>query len=78
VREINAKFKKEELLKVKREEHKEEVSKALQATTMLERSSQARSRKGAYGACENMVLELLEITEQMYLNCQEGNRDQID
>ena len=62
VRDINAKFKKDELLKVKREEHREEVNKALHTNTLLERNNQVKNRKGGYSVCEDMVKELLEIT----------------
>ena len=55
MREINAKFKTEELLKTKREEHKEEVKKALYENTLLERKNQVKNRKGGYGICEDMV-----------------------
>jgi hypothetical protein len=47
-RNINAKFKKDELLKTYREEHKKEVDDTLFKMTQLERVHQARSRKNIY------------------------------
>ncbi len=61
-----------------REEHKEEISKALSSYTQLQRKHQVGNRRNIYQLCENMVHELLNITENMYDSCQERNKNEID
>lgn len=77
-REINAKFKKEELLKVYREEHRAEVAAGVAETTVLQRRHQVSARKRDYKECQKMIEELLELTENLYDSCQQRNTQQID
>lgn len=58
-REINAKFKHDELLKLYREEHNVEVNAALAEATALQRAQQVAVRKIDYGQSKNIVEELI-------------------
>lgn len=70
---INAKFKKDELIKTFREEHHREVEEAMSKITQLQRVQQAKDRKSTYSSCQGIIEELLSITEKMYLSAQQRN-----
>ena len=77
MRTINAKFKRDQLLKVYREEHRKELESALSHNTQLQRNNQVINRKSIYKTCEDMILQLLDITQNMYVSCQERNSPEI-
>jgi hypothetical protein len=54
------------------------VNKAIGETTKLQRRHQVNNRKQTYKLCENMISELLDITEEMYVSCQERNKDAVN
>ncbi len=77
VRQINSKFKREELLKTYREEHEAEVKEACLRQEKLIKDHQVAERKQVYSQCKNIVEQFINVAEKCFLAQQQNNQDEI-